>query len=77
MRRMQVVVEEWQYQFLRTLASRQGRSISAVLREFITSQASKNEQDAAEPLLEVAGLAREPLLKDLTSESLDETLYRS
>ncbi|MDQ0285394.1 hypothetical protein J2Z49_000495 [Desulfofundulus luciae] len=77
MRRMQVVVEEWQYQFLRELASRQGRSISAVLRELIASKANKSGQNAKEPLLEVAGIAREPLLKNLTSESLDEALYRT
>ncbi|RKO67777.1 hypothetical protein [Desulfofundulus salinus] len=77
MRRMQVVVEEWQYQFLRELASRQGCSISAVLRELITSKANKSGQNAKEPLLEAAGIAREPLLKNLISESLDEALYRT
>ncbi|MGB9792144.1 MAG: hypothetical protein ACPLTR_06145 [Thermacetogeniaceae bacterium] len=56
MRRMQIVVEEWQYEVLRSIAERQGKSISALLREIISRQIS--ETSGKDPLLEVAGIAQ-------------------
>ncbi|MBI3940882.1 MAG: hypothetical protein HY315_08610 [Acidobacteria bacterium] len=35
MHRTQIILEEWQYQTLRTRAEQEGRSISAVVREIL------------------------------------------
>ncbi|KUK41335.1 MAG: Uncharacterized protein XD69_0624, partial [Clostridia bacterium 62_21] len=70
MRRLQVVVEEWQYEVLRAIAARQGKSISAVLRQIIADKVS--ETSGKDPLLEVAGIAQAPPEKDLGSETIDE-----
>ncbi|MCL6560571.1 MAG: hypothetical protein K6U74_17605 [Firmicutes bacterium] len=75
MRRMQVVVEEWQYEVLRAIAARQGKPVSAVLRQIIASQVSKTS--GKDPLLEVAGIAQAPPEKDLGSETIDERLYKA
>ncbi len=75
MRRMQVVVEEWQYEVLRAIAARQGKSVSAVLRQIIASQVSKTS--GKDPLLEVAGIAQASPEKDLVSETIDERLYKA
>ena len=75
MRRMQVVVEESQYEVLRAIAARQGKSVSAVLRQIIASQVSKTS--GKDPLLEVAGIAQAPPEKDLGSETIDERLYKA
>ncbi|AFV10442.1 hypothetical protein Tph_c01950 [Thermacetogenium phaeum DSM 12270] len=75
MRRMQVVVEEWQYEVLRAIAGRQGKSVSAILREMISSQISKTS--GKDPLLEAAGIAQATPEKDLGSETIDERLYKA
>ncbi len=38
MHRAQVLIEPWQYEFLKSRAERQGRSISAVLREILSKE---------------------------------------
>lgn len=75
MRRMQVVVEEWQYEVLRAIAAREGKSVSAILRQIIASQVSKTS--GKDPLLEVAGIAQALPGKDLGSETIDERLYKT
>jgi hypothetical protein len=72
---MQVVLEEWQYEVLRAAAQREGKSVSAVLRQIITSQIRKTSNQ--DPLLEVAGIAQAPPEKDLCSETIDERLYKA
>lgn len=75
MRRMQVVIEEWQYQLLRTIAERQGKSASAVLREIITDRLTEAGGD--DPLHKVAGIAQAPVEKGLSSTTIDERLYKA
>lgn len=83
MRRLQVVVEEWQYEVLRAIAARQGKSISAVLRQIIADRVS--ETSGKDPLLQVAGIAQPSTQKnlsagagkDLGSETIDERLYKA
>ncbi|MEW6276468.1 MAG: hypothetical protein AB1556_15345 [Bacillota bacterium] len=76
MRRMQVVVEEWQYEFLRKMAESQGKSISAVLRQIISGRMEKNFAQAKDPLLETAGIAQAPPGNDFSSETIDRRLYK-
>lgn len=74
MRRMQIVVEEWQYQLLRTMAERQKKSVSAVLRQIIAGQRIKTQ--TKDPLLEAAGIAQASPDKRLSSRTIDKRLYR-
>ncbi|MGB9903854.1 MAG: hypothetical protein ACPLQO_04175 [Desulfotomaculales bacterium] len=76
MRRMQVVVEEWQYEFLRKMAESQGKSISAVLRQIISGRMEKNFARAKDPLLGAAGIAQASPGNDFSSETIDRRLYR-
>ncbi len=74
MRRMQVLLEEWQYEALRTLAEKQKKSLSAVLRQIIAGHAAQVRDK--DPLLEVAGIARTPPENHLSSETIDQRLYK-
>lgn len=74
MRRMQVLLEEWQYQTLRTMAEKQKKSLSAVLRQIIAVQAAQARDK--DPLLEVAGIARTPRENGPSSETVDQRLYK-
>ena len=76
MRRMQVMVEEWQYEFLRKMAESQGKSISAVLRQIISGRMDKNFASVNDPLLEATGIAQAPLENDFSSETIDRRLYK-
>jgi len=76
MRRMQIEVEEWQYEFLRKMAESQGKSISAVLRQIISGRMDRNFVPANDPLLEVSGIAQAPPENDFSSETIDHRLYK-
>jgi len=75
MRRIQVVVEEWQYQFLRNTAEREKKAVSAVLRQIISKQAG-SKLPPEDPLLKAAGIAKISLHSDAGSETVDERIYR-
>ncbi|NSW84611.1 MAG: hypothetical protein HPY90_15560 [Syntrophothermus sp.] len=75
MRRMQVVIEEWQYQYLQAKAAREGKTVSALLREIITDLTrTRPERD---PLLEAGGIAgaADERRENLFSETIDRRLY--
>ncbi|RJQ29400.1 MAG: hypothetical protein C4589_05055 [Peptococcaceae bacterium] len=75
MRRIQVVVEEWQYQFLRNTAEREKKAVSAVLRQIISKQAG-SKLPPEDPLLKAAGIAQISLRSEVSSETVDERIYR-
>lgn len=42
MRRTQIILDDWNYESLKSYAERQGRSMSDVVREAVTAYMSKN-----------------------------------
>ncbi len=57
MHRTQVIIEEWQYGYLKNLSEEKGKSISEILREMITSSINKDARD--EPLSAICGLGED------------------
>ena len=58
MHRSQILLEEWQYQYLNDKARREGKSISQLVRELITERIETNRTEAWEddPFLDIIGM---------------------
>ena len=78
MKRVQVILEEWQHQWLGEEAQRQASSISALLRDILTEAIERRQSQTWEddPLWGVIGLGEGPD-DGITSENLDQFLYRT
>jgi hypothetical protein len=77
MKRTQVILEEWQYEWLTEEAKRQDLSMSALLRQVLTEAIERRQAEGFEddPLWGVVGIAEGPD-DGITSENLDQYLYR-
>lgn len=78
MKRAQIILEEWQHQWLAEEAERQSMSMSALLRQLLTEAIERQQvQDwADDPLWGIVGLGEGPN-DGITSENLDQFLYRT
>ena len=58
MRRLQIILEEWQYQYLAEEAQRRGESISAIVRRWITEKIEAQRRQSVEddPAWKVVGM---------------------
>jgi len=72
MHRTQLLLETWQYEALRVRAEREGRSLSAVLRDILTEHLGPGGGRAAKRLAAIEGVAEGP--PDLGRRH-DEYLY--
>ncbi len=77
MKRVQVILEEWQHQWLTEEAEHQSISMSALLRQLLTEAIERRQAQGWEddPLWGIIGLAEGPD-DGITSENLDQFLYR-
>ncbi|HMN29981.1 MAG TPA: hypothetical protein PKE45_17645 [Caldilineaceae bacterium] len=77
MKRVQVILEEWQYTWLNEQADEQSMSMSALLRQLLSEAIERRQTTslANDPLLEVLGIAEGPD-DGITSENLDLFLYQ-
>jgi hypothetical protein len=78
MKRVQLILEEWQHDWLAAEAEKSETSMSALLRDLL-SRAIERRQAAAiaeDPIWGIIGMAEGPD-DGITSENLDEFLYRS
>jgi hypothetical protein len=76
MKRVQMILEDWQHEWLAEEAKREGVSMSALLRELL-SQAIEARQSQTlndDPLWGIIGLAEGPD-DGITSENLDQVIY--
>lgn len=75
MRQTNISLEEWQYQQLKELAEREGKSISQLIRELIKEK-FKLEEDEIErdPIFEIIGMGRGEGTG--VAQEHDEILYR-
>ena len=59
MKRTNIVLEEWQYQYLKDRARREEKSISSIIRELITWDAAPFMKGRKRnPIFDIVGLAR-------------------
>jgi len=77
MKRIQTIVEEWQYSWLNEEAERQGISMALLLRRLLTEGIERQQavQHSSDPIFGIIGLAAGPN-DGITSENLDDYLYR-
>ena len=76
MKRVQVILEEWQHHWLAEEAGRQSVSMSALLRQLLTQAIERRQAGGLEddPLWGAIGLGEGPD-DGITSENLDQFLY--
>lgn len=60
MHRTQILLEDWQYEALKARAQREGRSLSDLLREIVTSQIGRRRRPATSRLAQIEGLGSDP-----------------
>ncbi|HHE47506.1 MAG TPA: ribbon-helix-helix protein, CopG family [Candidatus Acetothermia bacterium] len=59
MRQTNISLEEWQYQHLKELAAREGKSISQIIRELIDEKLSLREEEIEkDPIFEIIALGK-------------------
>ncbi len=75
MRRVQVLLEDWHYQYLRNLAERKNTAISNELRKIIAKEASQTIS-TDDSLLQATGIAEKTNDPDANSENIDDRLYK-
>ena len=78
MRRTQIILEDWQHQWLTEEAKRHSLSMSALLRQLLTEAIERRQAEGWEddPIWGAIGIADGPD-DGITSENLDQFLYRS
>ena len=73
MHRTQIQLEERQYRYLKAKAKRNGKSISAILRELVDSQIRDQNPNGEDTLLKIVGMAEGPA--GTTARHHDDYLY--
>ena len=78
MKRVQIILEEWQHQWLKKEAESQSISLSALLRHLLTEAIERRQTQGwgDDPLWGIIGLGEGPA-DGITSENLDQFLYRT
>ncbi len=76
MKRVQMILEDWQHEWLAQEAKREGVSMSALLRELLSQaiEARQSQTLSDDPLWGIIGLAQGPD-DGVTSENLDQVIY--
>jgi hypothetical protein len=78
MKRVQVILEEWQHQWLNKEAKQASISMSALLRQLLTEAIERRRSEGwtDDPLWGIIGIGEGPA-DGITSENLDQFLYRT
>jgi hypothetical protein len=78
MKRVQIILEEWQHEWLAEESKRQQTSMSALLREMLTQAIERRRSEgwADDPLWGIVGMAEGPD-DGITSENLDQFIYQT
>lgn len=73
MHRTQILLDSWQYERMKNLAEREGRSLSSLVREAVTAFLDRKAERASTKVGDVAGIGDDP---DCRGRDHDEFLYR-
>lgn len=68
MHRAQIIIEDWQYETLKSMARREGMSISALVRRILDRSLGHGRRS----LVSIRGIAHAP---DLSGREHDEIIY--
>jgi len=74
MHKTQVVLEDWQYEALRTLAAQEQRSISALVREMLTRHLAGDHETTQQRLATIEGIGADT---HATGREHDAFLYNT
>ena len=76
MKRVQIIIEEWQHAWLNQEADRLALTVSALLRQLLTESIERRQATllSEDPLWGIVGMAEGPE-DGVTSENLDQFLY--
>jgi plasmid stability protein len=74
MHKTHVILEDWQYEALRTLAAKEQRSISALVREMLTRQLAGDCKGARQRLATLEGIGANA---DASGQDHDAFLYHT
>ena len=72
MHKTHVLLEDWQYEALQSLAAREQRSISALVREMLTSHLAERHETARQRLAAMEGIGADA---HATGQEHDTFLY--
>ena len=77
MKRVQMILEDWQHEWLAEEARRQSVSMSALLRELLTEAIERRQADGwtDDPIWGIVGIGAGPD-DGINSNNLDDFLYR-
>ena len=59
MHRTQLLLDDWQYEVLKTLSEKEGRSISYLVREAVASYITKDQRKVKKKLRQLEGLGED------------------
>ena len=78
MKRVQLIIEEWQHEWLAEQAEEQVTTMSALLRELLTEAIERRQSETLDedPIWGLIGIGAGPD-DGISSENLDEFLYRN
>ena len=74
MHRTQILLDEQQYEMLKSLAEREGRSLSSLIRDAVDALLKRRAKSPATKLAEITGIGDDP---DTRGRDHDDVLYRS
>ncbi len=69
MHRAQIILEEWQFEALKSLAEREGKSISAVVRKILTQKLKRKKSKRLESIMGIGTGS------DVSGRDHDRALY--
>ena len=73
MHRTQILLEDGQYQMMKTLAEREGRSLSSLVRDAVAGFLERRSKRSSTALAEIAGIGDDPGSR---GRDHDDVLYR-
>lgn len=76
MYRTQILLEKWQHQSLKLIAIKNKKSLSQIIREWITEKLDEQNRFKKDPLLEAAGTLKKHIKKRVNSSKIDEIIYK-
>lgn len=77
MKRTNIVLEEVQHQYLKDRAEREGKSVSALVRELIAAAICPSKEDIKnDPIFKIVGMFRGRRSKRDICQRHDEIIYR-
>jgi plasmid stability protein len=74
MHKTHVVLEDWQYEALQSLAAQEQRSVSALVREVLTRYLSRDHGTAQQRLAAIEGIGADP---QASGQNHDAFLYNT